>query len=290
MLVRASRSRTHRPGPVDPEAVMVMGIDAGSARITLLRGFQLSQGGQPVALPYSVQRLIAFLALQERPVMRTFVAGNLWLDKSDELACASLRSALWQLRRSGLDLVSVSRNHLQLSRDLDVDVWDMITEARQVIDGADAADGLGVLLAGDLLPDWYEEWVVVERERIRQLRLHALETLGQRLIERCLPAQAIEAGLAAMAADPLRESAHRVVIAAHLAEGNHSEALRQYQTYARLLDEHLGITPSGRMAELIASVWEPCDERSVARPLPRAPAGVGATAWGELVRSGAARR
>jgi DNA-binding SARP family transcriptional activator len=248
----------------------VVGGDAGPTRITLLRGFQLSQGGHLVALPYGVQRLIAFLALQERPVMRAFVAGNLWLDKSDELACASLRSALWLLRRSGLDLVAVSRNHLQLSRDLEVDVWDAIAEARLVIDGHDAGDGLGALLGGDLLPDWYEEWVVVERERIRQLRLHALETLAQRLIDRCRPAQAIEAGLAAVAADPLRESAHRVVIAAHLAEGNHSEALRQYDTFARLLDEQLGIDPSGRMAELIAPVWAGARDR--------------------LVRSGAARR
>jgi DNA-binding SARP family transcriptional activator len=267
-----------------------MGVDAVPARITLLRGFQLSRGGYPMALPHGVQRLIAFLALQERPVKRIFVAGNLWLDKSDQLACASLRSALWQLRRNGLELVIVSRNHLQLSRRLEVDVWDTIAMARRVINGADVADGLGPLLTGDLLPDWYEEWVVVERERIRQLRLHALETLGQRLIDRCHPAQAIEAGLAAVAADPLRESGHRVVIAAHLSEGNHSEALRQYDTFAQLLDEHLGITPSRCMAELIAPIWGSGGDRPATGGQLRAPDRASGPARGCLVRSGAARR
>ena len=92
------------------------------------------------------------------------------------------------------------------------------------------------------------------RERIRQLRLHALETLGQRLIDQGRPAQAIEVGLAAVAADPLRESAHRVIVSAHLAEGNRSEALRQYRTFERLLDEQLGVGPSDRMLTLIGSV------------------------------------
>ena len=184
----------------------------GPVCIALLRGFQVTQGDLPVALPFGAQRLVAFLALQDRPVLRPFVAGNLWLDKPEELACASLRSALWQLRRNGLDVVKVSRNHLELSDRLDVDVWETVAEARQVIEGRTGeATRLHRLLTGDLLPDWYEDWVVVERERIRQLRLHALEALGQRLIDQDRPAQAIEAGLAAVAADPLRESAHRVV-------------------------------------------------------------------------------
>jgi DNA-binding SARP family transcriptional activator len=152
-------------------------------------------------------------------------------------------------------VVAVSRNHLQLSACLEVDVWNTVAEAQQVIEGRDGQDVQpDCLLAGDLLPDWYEDWVVLERERIRQLRLHALETLGQRLIDQGRPAQAIEVGLAAVAADPLRESAHRVVISAHLAEGNHSEALRQYRAFERLLDEHLGIGPSERMLDLIGSV------------------------------------
>lgn len=244
-----------------------MGTNGEPIRITLLGGFQLIRDGHPVALPYGAQRLVAFLALQECPVTRAFVAGSLWLDKREELASASLRSTLWQLRRSGLELVGVSRNHVRLLRCLEVDVWDMVAEAQRVVDGTGRLDGdLRTLLAGDLLPDWYEDWVLVERERIRQLRLHALETLGRRFVDQHRAAQAIEAGLAAVAADPLRESAHRVVIAAHLLEGNHSEALRQYATYSRLLEDDLGLSPSRRMQELIASVWEPASAEPMTIP------------------------
>src|SRR5690242_6868737 len=76
--------------PTDPERV----------RLSLIQGFRLSQEGRSVVLPLGAQRLIAFLALQNRAVLRVVVAGNLWLDKPERVACASLRSALWQLRRS----------------------------------------------------------------------------------------------------------------------------------------------------------------------------------------------
>jgi DNA-binding SARP family transcriptional activator len=235
-----------------------MPTDPKRVRLSLIQGFQLSQGDRSVVLPLGAQRLIAFLALQNRAVLRVVVAGNLWLDKPERVACASLRSALWQLRRSGLDIVAVTPGHLQLSACLFVDVWEIMTHAEQVIQGV---GGLGPqphhLLTGELLPDWYEDWVSIERELIRQVRLHALEAMGHRLIEQGRVIQAIEAGLAAVAADPLRESAHRLVISAHQAEGNHSEALRQYRTYVHLLDESLGIRPSERMAALIGSMLDP---------------------------------
>jgi DNA-binding SARP family transcriptional activator len=246
-------------------------------------------------LPPSGQRLIAFLALQKRPVMRAFVASSLWLDQPDERASASLRSALWQQRRNGLDLVTVSRDQLELSRHLDVDLWNTVTQARQLLkrgaadesECVDVADRLGALPGGELLPDWYDEWVVAERERVRQLRLHALEMVGHLLISRRRLIEAIEAGLAAVASDPLRESAHRVVIAAHLAEGNNSEALRQYEAFTQLLDEHLGIAPSAQLAELIAPVLP--DRNRLAYRMTRRVDPAGSRTRGQLVSSGAAR-
>ena len=87
----------------------------------------------------------------------------------------------------------------------------------------------------DLLPDWSDEWLVMERESYRQLRLHALERLSETLREMGQHASALMAALSAVRADPLRESAHRQVIAVHLAEGNAAEALWQYHAYRRLL-------------------------------------------------------
>jgi DNA-binding SARP family transcriptional activator len=108
------------------------------------------------------------------------------------------------------------------------------------------------LLSADILPAWWEEWVVEERERYRQRRLHALEHLGARLRNAGRHALALEAGLAAVTAEPLRESAQRLVVSIHLAEGNRGEALAQYDRFARLLRHALGCAPSPQMEALVA--------------------------------------
>ena len=102
-----------------------------------------------------------------------------------------------------------------------------------------------------LLPDWYDDWVVIERERLRQLCLHALEQLSADAREQGRYAQATEAGLGAVALEPLRESAHRAVIEAYLAEDNASEALHHYRLFERMLDTKLGLRPSPRLHELV---------------------------------------
>jgi DNA-binding SARP family transcriptional activator len=103
----------------------------------------------------------------------------------------------------------------------------------------------------DLLPGWYDDWVLLERERLRQLRLHALEAMAERLSASGRWADAVLAALAALAADPLRESAHRAVIKVHLAEGNLAEAIRQLHRCERLMIEEVGVLPSALLSELI---------------------------------------
>jgi DNA-binding SARP family transcriptional activator len=103
----------------------------------------------------------------------------------------------------------------------------------------------------DLLPDWTDDWVMIERERLRQLRLHALETLCDRLAEARRFGESVQAGLAAVRAEPLRESAQRSLIRAYLAEGNQGEAIRQYRAFRQLLLEELGVAPSRELEELV---------------------------------------
>jgi DNA-binding SARP family transcriptional activator len=66
--------------------------------------------------------------------------------------------------------------------------------------------------------------------------------------------EAAEAALAAVAQEPLRESAHRLVMEAHLADGNPGEAVRHYRLFARLLGRQLGLQPSPRMRALLAGL------------------------------------
>jgi DNA-binding SARP family transcriptional activator len=106
-------------------------------------------------------------------------------------------------------------------------------------------------LAEDLLPDWPDEgWLTFERENFRQMRMYALEALGERLIAAGRPGEAVAAGLAAVAAEPLRESAHRAVIRAHLAAGNRWAAARQYEQCSRVFREDLGLSPSAELRQL----------------------------------------
>jgi DNA-binding SARP family transcriptional activator len=64
----------------------------------------------------------------------------------------------------------------------------------------------------------------------------------------------MEASLASISTEPYRESAHRLLVRVHLAEGNLSEALRAYDVYRRIVEEDLGIRPSSDMEQLIATV------------------------------------
>jgi DNA-binding SARP family transcriptional activator len=138
-----------------------------------------------------------------------------------------------------------------------VDFTRVIAQAKRLIGpepglmpgDADAVDEL----ANDLLPDWDEDWLQDERERLRQLRVHALEALCIRLRTGGRDAEAVCAGQAAVAAEPLRESAQRQLITAHLAEGNVSEARRQFEIYRRLLWENLQLSPSPQMTRLLAT-------------------------------------
>ena len=96
----------------------------------------------------------------------------------------------------------------------------------------------------DLLPGVYEDWAIVERERIRQRMLHALEMLSHRLVSVGRYADAIEAALTAVSADPLRESAQRALIEAHAAEDNWGEARRSFECFRTLIRRELGVSPS----------------------------------------------
>jgi DNA-binding SARP family transcriptional activator len=226
-------------------------------RLSLLGSFELSCNDGPVPVPLPVQRLLAFLALRDHPARRDYVACMLWMDSSDDRALGSLRSALWRLRRSALGSVESTSRGLQLAPEVAVDVREASVLARRLLDPAtdvEQAEVDRMSLASDLLPDWYDDWVVMERERFRQLRVHALEALCERLMATGDYALAVEAALAAVQGEPLRESAHRALIRVHLAEGNRAQAVFQYRSFRRLLDDQLGLQPTGEMEALVASL------------------------------------
>ena len=103
----------------------------------------------------------------------------------------------------------------------------------------------------DLLPGWYDDWALLERERIRQRLLHALEALSCQLVRAGRFAEAVEAAMMAVTAEPLRESAQRVLIQAHLAEGNWVEGRRTFEAYRDMLEHELGVQPEPELAAML---------------------------------------
>lgn len=230
-----------------------------AVKLSLLQGFQLECADDEVGLPLSSQRVLAFLALQLRPQPRAHVAATLWTNFTTERAGASLRSALWRVNLCGQPLVAADARTLRLLPDVVVDLRDSARCAQQILRGQAKSNEVRVddLIAGDLLPGWYEDWVVTEREHFRQLRLHALEQLCEQLTGEGRFGQAVEAGLAAVSGEPLRESAHRVLIRAYLEEGNRAEAIRQYSACRDVLRRELGIDPSPLTQAVLSPTAEP---------------------------------
>ena len=238
-----------------------------AVKLRLLQGFQLEWADDEVDLPLSSQRVLAFLALQLRPQARTHVAATLWTNFTTERAGASLRSALWRVNLCGLPLVAADARTLRLLPDVVVDLRESARCAQQILRGQAHGEDIRLddLIAGDLLPGWYEDWVVTEREHFRQLRLHALEQVCEQLTDDGRFGEAVEAGLAAVSGEPLRESAHRVLIRAYLREGNRAEAIRQYEACRQVLRRELGIQPSPITQALLAPTAKPASAVTVQR-------------------------
>jgi DNA-binding SARP family transcriptional activator len=196
------------------------------------------------------QRLIALLALRGATA-RSTVAGLLWPDSPESRALANLRTVLWRMSGLGPGLIRVEHGWLDIPSVLEVDVAQVTEWASRTLD-VDTDVPSPRPSGGELLPGWSEDWVLFERERLRQLWLHALERLADQLGRRQRFGAAIDAALEAVSLDPFRESAHCTLIRLYLAEGNVAEAMRQLESFRALLRLELGLEPSPRLGALIA--------------------------------------
>jgi DNA-binding SARP family transcriptional activator len=202
------------------------------------------------------QRLIALIALVG-PNEPRYLAGCLWPDSSESQAQANLRSTLSRLAACGTPIVHRDHGLLALCDGVAVDVHEFRRSADAVVRAPDEplSDGAVTELvqAGELLTGWYDDWVLTWRERLRQVQMHALEVAATQLAQAGRYCQALEAGLVCVDVEPLRESAHRVVIEVHLREGNTLEAVRQFRRYRELVRTELGVEPSPKMTQLLRS-------------------------------------
>jgi len=248
-----------------PAAVPLHSIDRAAPRLTvsLLGGFHLQIDGAGTELPTTAQRLVAVLAVRGRG-SRSRLAGTLWPEASEQRALASLRTAIWRVNQVEHRLLRCTGDMIELRPSVDVDSRRFLRHAVRALGSRDSDEtweppsrpggapslsdpeyAVEVLMTdGDLLPDWDDDWVVPERERLRQLRLHVLEDLSSRLCRSGDYGLALETALAALRVDPLRESAYRSLIRVHVAEGNVTDARRVLVRCRQVLVSEVGVEPS----------------------------------------------
>ncbi|MEU6783107.1 BTAD domain-containing putative transcriptional regulator [Nonomuraea angiospora] len=221
------------------------------AHLRLLGRFLLQDRMGAVRTPVGARRLLALLAIQG-PVERDTAACMLWPDVTERHAYGSLRTTLWRLRKVTTPVVIADGAVLELAPLVVVDARMLAERAQRAIRLQEDVALPDVMGDGELLPGWDEDWVIFERERLRQLRLHALEALVTTLLARDQRGEALDAALLCLRLEPLRESAHRAIVAVHLAERNVAEALRAYESFRRLLREEMGLEPSAEFQALVA--------------------------------------
>ncbi len=195
-------------------------------------GFDLTIDGESLMLQPAMQQVVAMVALAPRGIKRECVAFQLWPDKTEERAKANLRSCLWRIGKLPVAPIVSSKSTLWLSQDL----WTDVREGLEELASGDETDlGPTLLpfhtLQADLLPDWYGDWLLVERERLRRFRIDVLERRARAALDSGAPSTAIQLALAAVAMDPYRAGGHQLAVEAHLAEGNTVEAHREYDRY-----------------------------------------------------------
>lgn len=195
------------------------------------------------------RRLLAYLALQRQPVARALASAHLWPNAGEEAGRANLRRALWHVPRGWIRA---------LGDELALDAQCDLEHAHRVAAQALAGEALTLddiaLLSGDLLPGWHEEWVLAHYDAFRILRVQALEAACRTLTALGQHDLATQAGAAALAAEPLRESAAEALIDAHLAQRNRYQAVQCFRLLAQRLDDELGVEPDPALARRVGEL------------------------------------
>ena len=224
-------------------------------RLTLIGRFALWRGSQELGIAASGQRLIALLALR---IARS--AGFMWPGRSGPTIRLNAHWPTCVPRCGGLtspgagDRCHPVAPEARRRLEVDVAIWSRSRAGltrrgprpNVDLDSVRLAD-----LVGDLLPDWYDDWLQDEREGLRQIRLHALESLARRLsavrpLCRRHPGRTRRNPPGTIARDRPSHSYRDPP-----GRGQRSEAWRQFQRCRRLLREELGVEPSDSMRLLL---------------------------------------
>lgn len=230
--------------------------DYGEFQLCLFRSWQLLWGAEVVHVAARQQRLITALAING-PRPRRYIVGLLWPEHPEPRAMESLRVSVHIITRQVPGLLINGGAVLSLSELANVDLHRIRTQIRQLnragLNGG-TRSFLHELRHAELLPGWYEDWIVFEQARLRQDRLRALLVIARESLVRCDYEVAVEACEIALELEPLYERAVGLLIQAHRQQGMNASALIAFEKYQAQLEADMGISPSGELQRLISRV------------------------------------
>ena len=223
-------------------------------QIRLLGQFDVRAAGKRIDIPSRAgQSLLAYLLLNAgTPQRRERLAGLLWPDTSDENARHNLRTELWRIRKA-LGSRDDADNDYLLTEDLTItfnpeaQFWLDVNQLQRLTPANGSLDDLIsqlTLYQGELLPGFYDDWVVLERERLQALFERGMKRLMERLCQEQRWATVLEWCERWIALGQTPEPAYRALMAAYAALGDRARAVATFERCRAALEQDLGVEPS----------------------------------------------
>lgn len=243
---------------------------ASTLQLNLLGTLELTLGGQPLLTLRSQKgiALLVYLACNPGPQRREFLADLLWDASSTAQSLSNLRTVLSRLRSHTPDHLLITPETIAIAPDCELHT-DVAALERQIGSAAEhlsassapqLAEALG-LLRGDFLAGFhlrdasgFEQWAIVERERLRFVVTQSYRRLVGYFLQRAEYPAGIDAARAWVGLDPVDEEAHAQMMRLLAHSGQRSAALAQYENCRQILRTELDIEPSDELQALYRQI------------------------------------
>jgi WD40 repeat protein/DNA-binding SARP family transcriptional activator len=234
--------------------------------LRLLGQFDLHLDGLPVVIPSRpAQSLLAYLALTVGIAhRRERLAGLIWPDIPEADARRNLRRALWHIRKALEGQAPLRADDITIAFDDGSKVWVDAQVISQKINFEWTKDQLAQVVSaygGELLPGFYDEWIIVERERLQSAFEARIKLLLERLLEDQRWEEVFEWAEKWVALAGAAEPAYRALMVAYAEQGDLSGVGHTYQRCSEALSRDLGLEPSDETVRLFQQLSQPAKEK-----------------------------
>jgi DNA-binding SARP family transcriptional activator/pimeloyl-ACP methyl ester carboxylesterase/predicted ATPase len=242
---------------------------------SFLGQFDVRLDGQPADLPSQpAQTLLAYLLLNAGMALRREqLAGLLWPDSLDSSARKNLRNAIWLVRKAiGDQYLLADKTTITFDSAAPHELDVSILQQQPPDDDIAALIRAVSVYRGDLLPGFYEDWVQLERERLRGVFERRIQQLLDRLTEEGAWDDVQRWAEHWISLGHVPEPAYRALMVSHAARGDLSRMAAAYRRCVSLLQDELAVAPSQETQSLYQRLLQgdmptPQPERPRGRPL-----------------------